>query len=435
MRIGIVTTSYPRWIGDHAGSFVEGHADALRDLGHRVEVVAAGDDETPRDRAAEREEIEWRVELREAERRARERRTGHDAHTNEWRYDNDGGGDDGDDGDDDNGGHAIDLREGERRGNERRRNPIMIVDRSTIAIDGRVVDAPVDDHRAVRVPSRGLFYRGGAPEAFERSTWRAMVSAASFLPRFAATVAKRARNWDHIVAHWLAPSALAALPTRKPITAIAHGGDIYTLHRFGLLKPTLRALRGAKLVFVSEELRRIAGVDGLVQPMGIDLGHFASIGRAPKPIVLFVGRLVPIKGVDTLIEAMAHLPDLRLVIAGDGPERRALEARARRTNATFLGAVSTGHRDRLLREAGVVVVPSRSISGRSEGCPTIALEALATGVPVVATTGRANEIVAPDDPIALAQAIRRVMSVRQKTYELVEDLDWMRVAERLLRSE
>nr|MBA3502538.1 hypothetical protein [Deltaproteobacteria bacterium] len=44
MRIGVVTTSYPRWPGDPAGSFVEGHVRALQRLGHQVEVIAAGDD-------------------------------------------------------------------------------------------------------------------------------------------------------------------------------------------------------------------------------------------------------------------------------------------------------------------------------------------------------------------------------------------------------
>ena len=43
MRIGVVTTSYPRWPGDPAGSFVAGHVRALRALGHDVDVIAAGD--------------------------------------------------------------------------------------------------------------------------------------------------------------------------------------------------------------------------------------------------------------------------------------------------------------------------------------------------------------------------------------------------------
>jgi glycosyltransferase involved in cell wall biosynthesis len=151
---------------------------------------------------------------------------------------------------------------------------------------------------------------------------------------------------------------------------------------------------------------------------------------------------VPIKGVDVAIEAAARLPHLRLVIAGDGPERRALEARVLANTArgarpvTFLGHVETQRRDELLREASVVVVPSRTMpNGRREGCPAIALEALAAGVPVVATTGRATEFVDADDPTALAHAIARALISRQSTYELVADLDWIDVANRLLRNE
>jgi glycosyltransferase involved in cell wall biosynthesis len=327
MKIGVVTTSYPRWPGDSAGSFVEGHVHALRRLGHEVEVVAAGDGE------------------------------------------------------------------------------------------GRVASP--------------LFYRGGAPDALERSP-RALLSAAMFLPRFTAAILRRARHWDQIIAHWL-PSALAALPARKPLTAIAHGGDVFTLKRLGLLGPTLRLLRNARLVYVAEHLGT-----GIVQPMGLDLAHFRALGRAPAspPIVLVVARLVEIKGVDIAIEAMAHLPGMQLVIAGDGPERRALEARARHAPVTFLGEVDTKTRDGLLRTASVVAVPSRVMpNGRREGCPTIALEALAAGVPVVATIGRACELVPPDDPRALARGIAQVLSHPQNIYERVGDLDWIDVAQRLLRNE
>ena len=421
MRIGVVTTSYPRWPGDSAGSFVDGHVRALRALGHDVEVVAAGDGDAPREIDARRDaDAPYRVDLRERERRTHERR------------------------DHDNALHEIDLRERERREQARREIDARRENDTRHDVDARrEVDArhDVGAPRGVditRVAARGLFYDGGAPDAIERAPWRSMIAAAGFIPRFAATVAMRARRWDHIIAHWLVPSAIVAAATRKPLTAIAHGGDIHTLRRLRLLQPTLRAMRDARFVFVSEQLRALAGVDGIVQPMGIDLARFASLGRAPTapPMILVAARLVPIKGVDIAIEAMAHLPHARLVIAGDGPDRRALEARARRSRVTFLGHVETGRRDQLLREASVVVVPSRVMpNGRTEGCPTIALEALAAGVPVVATIGRANELVAPDDPIALADAIERALSRPPRTEHLVADLDWIDVAKRLLRSE
>ena len=433
MRIGVVTTSYPRWPGDSAGSFVDGHVRALCALGHDVEVVAASDGHARREIDARRDrDAPYRVDLRERERRAHERRGR------------------------DNALHEIDLRERERREQARREVDARRENDTRHDVDARrEVDArrDVDARREVdarhdvgaprgvditRVAARGLFYDGGAPDAIERAPWRSMIAAAGFLPRFAATVAMRARRWDHIIAHWLVPSAIVAAATRKPLTAIAHGGDLHTLRRLHLLQPALRVMRDARLVFVSEQLRALAGVDGIVQPMGIDLAHFASLGRAPTtpPTILVAARLVPIKGVDIAIEAMAHVPNAQLVIAGDGPERRALQARARRSRVAFLGHVDTARRDQLLREASLVVVPSRVMpNGRTEGCPTIALEALAAGVPVVATIGRANELVAPDDPIALAGAIERVLSRPPRTDGLVADLDWIDVAKRLLRNE
>jgi glycosyltransferase involved in cell wall biosynthesis len=331
MRIGVVTTSYPRHAGDHAGSFVAAHVQAMRGLGHHVDVVGA---------------------------------------------------------------HEIES---------------------------------------------SLFTGAGAPDELERG--RGHLRGAWFTARLATAITKRARDWDLIIAHWLVP-ALAALPARKPMLAIAHGGDVHTLRRMRLLAPALHLLRDAKLVFVSDELRRLANRDALVQPMGIDVDHFAALGRAPTTpsTILVVARLVPIKGVDVAIAAAAKLR-ARLVIAGDGPERARLERNAP-ANVTFLGTVDAAQRDQLLRTASVVVVPSRVLpNGRTEGMPMIALEALAAGVPVVASAVgglaslHAATRVRPDDPFALAAAIDRVLASPPRESDLrasVASLAWPRVAHRLL---
>ncbi len=363
LRIGVVTTSYPRGSGDPAGGFVGEHVRALRALGHEVDVIAAGD------------------------------------------------------------------------------------------------PAGAREPGVTRVPG-ALFYTGGAPARLERAPLRAALPAAAVTLRLAAAAAlrARARAWDTIVAHWLAPSALAALPLGPPLVAIAHGGDVHTLRRLRLLAPALGALRrrGARLVFVGEHLRALAReaapglagwlADALVQPMGLDLARFAALARAPRtpPTILVCARLVPIKGVDVALEAFARLrAPARLVIAGDGPERAALEARAP-AGVELLGEVDTRRRDELLCAASVVVVPSRATArGRTEGTPMIALEALAAGVPVVASaTGGLRELAAarlvpPEDPYELARAIDRALVDPPGPHELrqaVADLDWRVVAERLLRS-
>ena len=327
-RIGVVTTSYPRFPGDAAGSFVGAHVAALRGLGHEVEVLSATEDDT-------------------------------------------------------------------------------------------------------------LFYRGGAPDALERLGVRALPAAAAFTAKLTARVVARARRWDAVIAHWLVPSALAALPTRLPMLAIGHGGDVHTLRRMHLLGAVIRALRlrGAKLAFVSEELRAMANAPGaIVQPMGVDVAHFARLGRAPTtpPTVAFIGRLVPVKGHDVLLGALDHLRTrARIVIAGDGPDRRA------DPRAQFLGAIDGARRDLLLRAASVVVIPSRVLpNGRSEGVPLVALEALAAGVPVVASAvGGLRDLpvthVPPDDPRALAAAIDRVLASPPPRVDMTA-FDWSRVALRLL---
>ncbi|MDX2090437.1 MAG: glycosyltransferase family 4 protein [Kofleriaceae bacterium] len=364
VKLGVLTTSYPRWAGDPAGNFVAAHVAALRELGHDVEVIAAGESRS-------------------------------------------------------------------------------------------------DQYSLVRIPSR-LFFRGGAPDALEHHPLRTLGGALAFSTRFAAAVATRAARWDSIVAHWLVPSAIAALPTRVPLLAIAHGGDVHTLRRMRLLAPVLHALhaRRAELVFVSAALRGIAihEVPSLagwlagarVQPMGIDVARFAALRRTPTdpPTVAIAARLVPLKGVDVAIAALAHLhAPVRLVIAGDGPERRRLEERAARLarSVEFLGAVDLETRDRLLASASCVVVPSRVTStGRTEGTPLIALEALAAGVPVVASAvggmpalAPAARLVGPDDPRGLAASIEAVLVSPPLSSELaavVAHLDWRAIAPHLVRS-
>lgn len=318
--------------------------------------------------------------------------------------------------------------------------------------------------RIARIASP-LFYRGGAPDALERTPLRSGLAAATFAVRMTAAVTARARGWDAIVAHWLAPSALAALPSDRPLTAIAHGGDVFTLRRLRLLGPVLAALarRRARLAFVSAELRDVARraapglagwlADALVQPMGIDLARFAAVPRAPSdpPVVLCAARLVPIKGVDVALAAMHHVrAAARLVIAGDGPERPRLAAAPAASAArlpTFLGEVTTERRDQLLGAASLVVVPSRiAAGGRTEGTPAIALEALAAGVPVVASAvgGLRSlgalpgvDLVPPEDPRALAAAIERGLARSHAVAPAamraaVAHLDWRDVAPRLL---
>lgn len=132
--------------------------------------------------------------------------------------------------------------------------------------------------------------------------------------------------------------------------------------------------------------------------------------------VLFVGRLIKSKGVDILLEAMRACPGERLTIVGDGPERRALEEAARgNPNVSFAGMVDSVEVDRHLARAGIFVLPSLE-----EGLPNVVMEAMALGVPVVATKvggipdliahGETGWLVEPGNAGALADGIQRLMA-------------------------
>jgi colanic acid/amylovoran biosynthesis glycosyltransferase len=164
----------------------------------------------------------------------------------------------------------------------------------------------------------------------------------------------------------------------------------------------------------------------------------APAGRAARggPL-LFVGRLVAKKGVDVLIDARAllqsELPELDVEIVGGGPLAEELEGRARRSGVSdrihFLGPQPADVVDAAFRRASLVVLPSRiDEHGDRDGMPTVLVEALARGVPVVATDivgipevvrdGETGLLVPPDDPPALAAAIARLVRDPELAREL-----------------
>jgi phosphatidylinositol alpha-mannosyltransferase len=117
-------------------------------------------------------------------------------------------------------------------------------------------------------------------------------------------------------------------------------------------------------------------------------GEGSLLAAARQPYVLFVGRLEEMKDVPVLIDAFAHAcaePSFphTLVVAGSGslePElRRRAQDGAARDRIVFVGSTSYADTLRVIRDATVLVLPSRS----SEGCPNVALEAMALGTPVI----------------------------------------------------
>lgn len=163
-------------------------------------------------------------------------------------------------------------------------------------------------------------------------------------------------------------------------------------------------------------------------PHGIDLSEYdvdaaiearASALRAetgPR-IALFVGRLVYYKGVDVLLNALALVPDLRLIVVGDGPTRDSLTSMARDLGlgerVRFMGRVSHEEKVACYRASDFLVLPA---THRSEAFGLVQLEAQACGIPVITTDidsgvpfvtrdGETGLIVPPGDPESLASAM------------------------------
>ena len=148
---------------------------------------------------------------------------------------------------------------------------------------------------------------------------------------------------------------------------------------------------------------------------------------SPKPekevrTMLCAGRLEPVKGIDLLIESLSQIkerhPDLRLVIIGDGSERVALEQQAEehglQDRITFAGFMDRNGLRSEYQKADLFVMPSRS-----EGFPIALLEAMATGLPFVASdVGGVGEIatektglcVTPESVNALSDALNRILT-------------------------
>ena len=146
-------------------------------------------------------------------------------------------------------------------------------------------------------------------------------------------------------------------------------------------------------------------------------------GERSGPLVGTLANLYPTKGLEHLLVAIAEVrkaePSVRLLVVGEGPERDRLESLARThdldRSVAFVGAMADPWR--ILLEVDVFVLPSTK-----EGLPFALIEAVAAGMPIVATRvggipeivadGRSGLLVPPGDPVALSQAICRLLQDR-----------------------
>lgn len=219
-------------------------------------------------------------------------------------------------------------------------------------------------------------------------------------------------KYDVVHAHWLIPQGIVQSFLKKPYIVTGHGGDVTSLNKGILRKLKIRCLKKAKHVtVVSEHLKEkvkelVPEIEPSVISMGVDISKFGKqyyvsnyFNQDDKKVVLFVGRLAEKKGVKYLIEAMREV-DALLVIVGDGPLRDELKKQAKilGDKVKFLGAKTHDELKIIYASADIFVAPSITANdGDQEGLPTTIMEAMASGLAVVASdSGGISQVISDD---------------------------------------
>jgi len=252
-----------------------------------------------------------------------------------------------------------------------------------------------------------------------------------------------------VLGYWAHPDGQVAVQLARRIGASAWimvgGSDVFLLTRDGTRRRRiLQALRSADgVIAVCEELRNrlvdlgLPDSDVHVVRRGVDRAHFqpGDRGRARARLgmslderaLLWVGRFAEIKGLETLIKALALLRPgpfkTMLYLAGGGPLDHSIRARVRQAglhdSVRFLGRVPHADLVHWYQAVDLTVLPSLS-----EGIPNVLLESHACGTPFVASAvggvpeialNGIDELVGPGDAAELAQAIEGVLGRGQPT--------------------
>jgi glycosyltransferase involved in cell wall biosynthesis len=220
-------------------------------------------------------------------------------------------------------------------------------------------------------------------------------------------------RWDLVHAHWVIPNGVAAAPCgqRLPLAIGLHGSDVFLAERIWARPMVARALARARLLTsCSPELARRVEAIGFdsastrVIPYGVDVALFRpDASRRPiwrqrlgvpegAPLLLGVGRMATKKGFHVLVEALPALfraaPEAHVALAGGGDRleelRRAAAPFSERVH--FPGAVLHDQLPDLYRAADLFVLPAiHDRAGNVDGLPNVILEAMASGLPVVAS--------------------------------------------------
>lgn len=258
----------------------------------------------------------------------------------------------------------------------------------------------------------------------------------------------RSFKFDVILSSWVYPdgfgSALIARIFRKPFIIKVHGTDVNVLTQYFLRREMILYTfkRADMIIAVSKALKEKIISLGIPEEKiqlisnGVDTDLFRPIQKKAcrdklglpldKRIVLYIGNLEKVKGIDLLVDAMKYLPgDIELAVIGTGPLRNRLRSAKR---ISFYGSRSHSEIPLWMNACDVFCLPSRN-----EGCPNVILEAMACGVPIVASrTGGIPELikseksgilVSPGNLAELSEGIHRALEIKWER-ESVENYSW-----------
>lgn len=288
----------------------------------------------------------------------------------------------------------------------------------------------------------------------------------------------RKEKIDIINAHWAIPQgficSLVKKITKTKLVITAHAADIFLLMKAGFVGKAITnfILRNSDAVlpvshYIKDQIVSLSGLSGTysIISMGADIDKFTA--KADKNVLrkrlnledkftfLFVGKLVEKKGLDHLIRALKILKDksrdFKLLIAGGGPSEHLLKGLVRDLGLTseieFMGWISNDMLPDIYSSSDALVVPSVfDKKGETEGLPVVIIEAMACGIPVIASRisgipeivgdnkngflffpGDSDELACKLDEIIFCKEIGRLKAGAIKTSK---DYSWQSISEK-----
>jgi glycosyltransferase involved in cell wall biosynthesis len=263
-------------------------------------------------------------------------------------------------------------------------------------------------------------------------------------------------RFDLIDAHYFYPDGVAAIILgryfRKPVVITARGTDVNLIPRYRLPRAMIRwaARHAAGIITVARALKddlvRVGVPAERIEVLrnGVDLQLFRPIEREaarrkldlPRTTLLSVGHLIPRKAHDLVIQALRWLPDMDLIVIGDGPERAGLHALAQKCGVAervrFVAALAQEDLRKYYGAADALILASSR-----EGWANVLLESMACGTPVVASKAggtpevvsapEAGALMAQRTPEAIADAVQRLFARypdRGATRRYAEKFGW-----------